>query len=115
MWALVDSNNVVVNKIVYDPEKPYTPPAGLVLREINRWVDIGMNADIQEADIPKPIPPIPETDRKSERDAKYKNDLSMVALYDAAKKTNPDLTFSQYLDSLEQMKSSITIDVEVGS
>jgi len=104
MWALVDSNNVVVNKIVYDPEKPYTPPAGLQLKEIERWVDIGMDADIKEADVPKPIPPIPPIDKKAERDAKYKEDLSMVALYDAAKKANPQLTFSAYLDSLENMK-----------
>lgn len=107
MWALVDSNNIVINKIVYEPSSNYVPPVGCSLREINSWVDIGMNADIKQADVPLPQPTYVGPDKKTERDAVCKEDLSIIALFDAAKKQNPDLTFSAYLDSLEMLKSNI--------
>ena len=104
-WALVDSNNKVRNVIVYDGISPYLPPEGIVLREVNDWVEIGLDADIKEADVPKPpIDPVDPVKEKAKRDSRYKEDLSMVALFDAAKKDNPNLTFSDYLDSLENMK-----------
>ena len=42
-----------------------------------------------------------EKDRKSARDAKHKDDLNMKSNYMTYIKTNPNDTFSQYLDALE--------------
>jgi hypothetical protein len=42
-----------------------------------------------------------EGNRKKERDAISKQNLSLVASYNIEKKTNPDLSFSDFLDSLE--------------
>jgi len=97
-WALVDSNNVVVNIIVIDPEKEYKPPQGLALREINDWVHMG-----RDADMPKPTDDPPQTDeeRKAQRDTMAKNNLSLIAVFNMEKKSKPDLTFSTYLDELE--------------
>lgn len=39
--------------------------------------------------------------RKEERDKQYAKDLTMKGLYKQAKKDNPALTFSDYLDQLE--------------
>jgi hypothetical protein len=115
-WALVDSNNKVLNVIVYDGSSLYEPEEGMKLREINDWVQVGLDADIREEDVPKPpIDPIDHVKEKSMRDAKYKQDLSMVALFDAARKSNPQLTFSAYLDNLEQLKSNASVDIELGS
>lgn len=45
-WALVDSQNIVQNTIDYDPLEPYGPysaPAGLILMQINDWIEIGQD------------------------------------------------------------------------
>jgi hypothetical protein len=43
-------------------------------------------------------------DRKSIRNAEKANDLTLKALYHAERKLNPDLKFSDYLDSIEAIK-----------
>lgn len=48
-----------------------------------------------------------ETLRKQNRDAEAKKDLSILAAYATQKNISPNLTFTQYLDNLEQLKSSI--------
>ena len=40
-WALVDSNNIVQNVIVYDGVSPYTPPDSLSAQQVNDWLNIG--------------------------------------------------------------------------
>lgn len=105
-WALVDSQNKVSNVIAYDGESPYEPPAGLNLREVNNWVDLGMDADIPFEQVPKPIPKSPAV-QKAERNNIMKMDLAVVAGYDIARKANPQLVFSDYLDSLEVIRDSI--------
>jgi len=111
-WALVDSNDMVVNVIVYNGSDPYLPPEGLILKEVNNWVDKGMKSDIAERDVPKPIPdPVKQ---KQQRNLHYKNDLSMVAMFDLAKKTNPTLQFSDYLDTLENMKDNVLGEINNG-
>lgn len=42
-----------------------------------------------------------EDDRKSARDIRYADDLTMKGLYRAELRRNPVLTFREYLDSLE--------------
>jgi hypothetical protein len=106
-WALVNSENVVINIIVYEGS-PFSPPDGLSLLEINDWVDIGMKADISLADIPKATPP-DAANIKKQRDMLYKDNLAIVALFNMVKNKQPDLDFSSYLDSLEILKNSIVL------
>jgi len=77
----------------------------ITLREIEDWVNIGMLADIKQDDVPKPIPIDPVVIKK-QRDVYYKENLAMVAMYNETKKTNPQLDFSSYLDSIESTKPS---------
>ena len=49
-----------------------------------------------------------ESKRKSDRNANMKNDLGIVAAFDNARKGNGNLKFSDYLDSLEALQSSIS-------
>ena len=42
-----------------------------------------------------------ESDRKASRDTEKANDLTLKASYLIEKKSNPDITFSAYLDMLE--------------
>lgn len=51
-YALVNASNVVENLIIYREGSQYTPPAGLTLRQVNDWVKINDDADINE-----PLPP----------------------------------------------------------
>lgn len=64
----------------------------------------------------QPNPPIPKDDsaRKKNRDTSYKENLAMVALFNEAKKSNPTLDFSSYLDSVESTKDSIIAEVSNG-
>lgn len=55
-WALVDSDDIVRNIIIYEESLPYTCPEWLTLTEINDWVNIGDNKDIPE---PLPLPDSP--------------------------------------------------------
>ena len=43
-----------------------------------------------------------EEHRKQIRNREKKNDLTLVALFENERKSNPDLKFNDYLDSLEQ-------------
>jgi len=43
-----------------------------------------------------------DVERKRERDSQYRKNLSMRASYIRQRSTNPSLTFSEYLDQLEQ-------------
>ncbi len=115
-WALVNEQNIVINIIAYNGSDPFIPPQGIRLREVQDWLQIGLDADIAEHDVPRtPVDPVDPVREKAKRDAYYKNDLSMIALFNLAKQTNPQLQLSAYLDSLEVLRDSITIDVEVGS
>lgn len=113
-WALVNAQNIVENIIMYDGESPYEPKEGYHLRQVNDWIKIGYDADLPLNDVPKNPPADPVMEKKK-RDEYYSNDLAMIALFDIAKKANPQLEFSAYLDSLEQLKSSVSVDVGIGS
>lgn len=101
-FALVNAQDIVVNVVVYDGAE-YQPPAGLRLLEINDWLEIGDHKD--------KLKPVPVQDdpakRKEDRDRIYKNDLAIVAAFEIEKKSNPDLEFSNYLDSLEQKRDNM--------
>jgi hypothetical protein len=57
--ALVDSNGIVQNFIVYDAN--YTPPAGFTVQQVNSWVQMGQNINTAEPAPPAPSPtPIPD-------------------------------------------------------
>lgn len=47
-WALVDSNNIVQNIIVYDGESIYIPQAGFTLQQVNSWINIGQNINTSQ-------------------------------------------------------------------
>ena len=95
--ALVDSNGIVQNVIVLDPKSDYIPPNGWVIQDVNNWVNIG-----DDVSMPEPVPPVvDETERKQKRDKLYSGDMAVVAAYEIEKKSNPNLTFSAYLDTLE--------------
>ena len=49
------------------------------------------------------------TKAKSERNQEKAKDLTLVALFNSDKVSNPTLTFSQYLDSLEELQSNLDI------
>lgn len=102
-YALVDENNVVVNVIEYNGSDPYTPPAGLTIKSVDDWIDIG-----HDADLPLPVSPvIDEAQAKEMRDTNAANDLSLVASYKMALANNPDLSFSDHMDDLESMSADI--------
>lgn len=44
---------------------------------------------------------------KEDRNNEKKKDLLLVALYNSEKAQNPNLTFSDFLDNLEQMQSEL--------
>ncbi len=48
-----------------------------------------------------------ESRRKDDRDAQKAKDLSLVATFKIEKKSNPSLSFRDYLDSLEQVSDSL--------
>jgi len=48
-----------------------------------------------------------ETERKAQRDTKAKVDLGLVAQYRTAKSSDANLTFSQFLDSLEELAEDL--------
>ena len=55
-----------------------------------------------------------ESQRKSFRDDTQSQNLTMIAFYEIEKKTNPNLSFSDYLDSLEaKPKPQTAVDAEV--
>ena len=58
-WALVDTNEIVVNVIAYDGVSEYAVPEGLSLEEVNDWVDIG-----QATDVPEPTPVTPTIEQR---------------------------------------------------
>lgn len=99
-WALIDSKNKVSNIIEYDAREPYKPNEGFELRQVEDWVEIGDDADILKPESP---PPLNESSVKVLRNNIYKNDLSLKYLYSNEKKTNPSLTFSDFLDNLEAL------------
>lgn len=104
-WALVDDSNIVQNIIIYDGKSNYTPPKGFSLRQIEDWIEIGLNADLPENQ--KPRPAIPDsTAVKEKRNLFYKYDLTMIGLFQLAKVANPQLTLSDYLDSLEVVRDT---------
>jgi len=109
MWALVDSNNIVVNKIVYDKQSNYIPPKGLKLREIERWVEIGMDADISENDVPKPPVEDPEIAKKRELNSCMAN-LAIIACFYMEKEKNSDLTFEKYIENLKVIRDKLLTD-----
>lgn len=96
-WALVDKENICQNVIVYDPDSDYEPAEGLKLLEVNDWINIGDSIDKSE---PQP-PPVDDAERKAERNKRYSGDMAIVGAYEIEKKSNPNLDFSDYLDSLE--------------
>jgi hypothetical protein len=96
-WALVDAGNVVKNLIVYDGVSRYIPPDGLSIIQVNDWVEIGELVDKAE---PSPVVSDPE-DQKLKRNEALKSNLALIACYEIEKKSNPDLVFSDYIDSLE--------------
>lgn len=55
-YALIDSNNIVQNVIVYDGVAEYAPAAGLALQQVNDWVNIGDNKNISEPTPPESAP-----------------------------------------------------------
>lgn len=57
-WGLVDSNAICQNIIQYDGSSPYEAPEGLVLQQINDWIQIGDNVSIDPP--PPPVKPIEE-------------------------------------------------------
>lgn len=57
-------------------------------------------SDIQNVD-PTELANFLEQKRKDDRNARYSNDLSMKAAYLIAKASDPELTFSDYLDQVE--------------
>lgn len=48
-----------------------------------------------------------ESQRKTFRNVDKAKDLTMVGLYEQAKLSNPNLTFSDYLDSLENISKNM--------
>jgi len=46
-WALVNSDGIVQNVIVYEGA-PYTPSEGLTLQQVNSWVNIGSHINDPE-------------------------------------------------------------------
>jgi hypothetical protein len=102
--ALVDDKGIVKNVIVYDPSKEWNPPAGLTLVEVNDWVNID---DAYDKPLPPPPPHKTEEERKQERNAAAKNELSLIASFNIEKKTNPNISFSDFLDGLESSKPTI--------
>lgn len=57
-----------------------------------------------EAVTPQQVSAKAEVDRKKDRDKVKADDLSLVGCYELEKKSNPNLKFSEYLDSLEGKK-----------
>lgn len=62
--------------------------------------------DIQNVDI-NSVNAMLEKNRKLIRNMQKMNDLTMVACYQMQKQSNPDLNFSDYLDSLEAQSKSM--------
>ena len=57
-YALIGSNNIVVNVIEYDGIAPYTPADGLFLEQVNAWVKIGDDKNTPEHEPAEPeLPP----------------------------------------------------------
>lgn len=48
-----------------------------------------------------------ESRRKDDRDSRKSKDLSLIAAFKIEKKTDPNLSFRDYLDSLEQISESV--------
>ncbi len=65
----------------------------------NQWLSAGNQPEMPSATDPIKL--------KTQRDNFYKNDLSMVAMYQLAKEKDPTLEFSAYLDALEIQKINI--------
>lgn len=56
-YALVDSNNIVQNFIVFNPQSTYVPPFGLIIQQVNDWINLG---DLITNPAPTPTPtPVP--------------------------------------------------------
>lgn len=47
-WALVNNENLIENIISYDGEAEYSPPDGLQLIEVNDWLNIGDDINLNE-------------------------------------------------------------------
>lgn len=58
--ALVDSNGIVRNVIVYDGVAPFIPPIGQTVQHVNDWVDIGQNQNVSIPPPPIVTTPIPD-------------------------------------------------------
>ena len=99
-WALINEDGMVVNIIAYDGKAPYRPADGLSLVEVNDWVEIGEHKDADK----KPSVVEDPADVKRRRDKELAADLSLKATFRIEKRSNPSLTFSEYLDQLEAQR-----------
>ena len=98
IWALVDSNDVVLNRIEYDGKAKVSYPDGIKVMEVNDWVAMGQNISVAK---PAPKPERTAAELKTQRNEALSKDLSLKAAFLLERKANPDLTFSAYLDMLE--------------
>lgn len=97
-WALVNNENVVMNVVDYDGVSSLEPIDGLQLLEVNDWINIG-----DSIDMPQPVSSSSWTaeELKQMRNDAMSQNLAIVACYRIEQKANPTLTFSDYLDQLE--------------
>lgn len=96
-YALV-KDNIVEGVIVYDGVAPYVPAEGLSLVQVNDWVSKG-----DDISVPAPIPDAPKSDVELKAmDVEVKKaDASFVASYQTELKSNPNLTFEDYVDFID--------------
>ena len=98
--SIVNEEDKVVNIIEHDGASPLNLAPGLRAVQTNDWVHIGDNIDKA-----LPVPPSDsEADLKQSRNQLLKLNLALVGCYRIEKKSNPALTFSDYLDELEKEK-----------
>lgn len=107
-YVLVDENDIVVNTIMYNGIDPYTPPRGLILKQANEWITIGHHIDTVE-----PVyPVISDEEAKASRDEIAAGKIEVVAAFAIEQKSNPDLTFTDYLDSLEAKANDLQAQIK---
>ncbi len=99
-WALVNSENIVMNVVESIEQGDVQDIDDLTAVQVQDWINIGDSVYmVKPADIP--LATIEEL--KAIRNEAMSQDMTLKACWGVEKKTRPELSFSDYLDELEEM------------